>query len=155
LQLGNVASVEAALKDAAGGTLEDLVRKRLRVEVNDRLVQSIDIGGGGLASPANALLPSIVASYGRIEEAKSELADLSWLEAREREIRNEFQTALDKGEWITTFPGRAVLKKFVSTNCSDLVKYEGFVSLIMESMVTEDFKPAGMLELLSAVVLNP
>jgi hypothetical protein len=154
-ELDSVPSVEAALKEAAGGTLEELVRQRLQIEVNDRLVQSIAIGGGGLASPANALLPSIVGSYQRIEGARAELADLTWLETRERVIRSEFQTALDKGEWVTTFPGRSVLKKFVSNNCSDLVKYEGFVNLIIESMVTENVKPEGMVELLSAVVSNP
>lgn len=155
MALDSVASVEAALKVAAAGTLEDLVQRRLQAEVNDRLVQSVVIKGGNLASPANALLPSIIGSYERIEGAKSELADVTWLESRESEIRNGFQTALDQGEWVKTFPGRAVLKKFVSDNCIELVKYEGFVNLIIESMVTENFKPVGMVEVLSAVVSNP
>jgi predicted ATPase len=153
--LDSVESVEGALKLAAEGTLEELVLVRLQTEVNDRLVQSIVVKGGNLASPANALLPSIDASYERIEGAKSELANLTWLETREREIRDEFVEALDRGEWIKTFPGRAVLKKFVSSNCGELVKYEGFVSLIIEFMVIDNFKPAGMVELLSTVVSNP
>jgi hypothetical protein len=108
-----------------------------------------------LAAPANALLPSIVGSYERLEAAKAELADLPWLEAREREIRGQFQSALDRGEWVQTFPGRTVLRKFVSTHCGELVKYEGFVHLIIDCMGAEKFKPAGMVELLSLVVSNP
>jgi predicted ATPase len=153
--LTTVPAVEAALKAAAGATLEGLVLRRLQVEVNDRLVQSINIGGGGLASPANALLPSIEASYERIEEAKSELTDSAWLGNRETKIRSEFQNALDTGEWVKIFPGRPVLKEFVHANCRDLVKYEGFVNLVIEKMALDNYQPTEMIDLLSQVVENP
>jgi hypothetical protein len=148
-------SIVAALKAVAEGKVDGLVLQRLRKTVNDKIVRSISIGGDPAAEPVTGLLPSISASLTRVDEARMEVTDEKWLRERADEYRTEMQKTLDDGTWLAEFPGRPVLGGFVQQHLNGKVSYEGFVNLILDAMVENDYKPPGMTEVLAEVVPNP
>jgi hypothetical protein len=57
--------------------------------------------------------------------------------------------------WLQGFPGRPILSGFVRQHLNGKLSYEGFVNLILDAMVENDYKPPGMTKVLAEVVPNP
>jgi predicted ATPase len=154
-RLDTEASILSALRTSAQDVVDDLVVIRLRKEINDRLVGSIKLGASGASTPARDLMPSVAGSFERLETAKADLMDLTKLEGQEVAIRQELENALTDSSWMTDFPGRLILRRFVHNHCNRDVSYDAFVNLVLNSMVEEDFKPESMRLTLAQVVSDP
>jgi AAA domain, putative AbiEii toxin, Type IV TA system len=148
-------SIVAALKAVAEAHVDGLVLQRLRKRVNDRIVRSVVIAGDPAAEPVTGLLPSIVASLRRVDEAEAEVANELWLHARADEYRDGLRQILDDGTWLEHFPGRPILSGFVQQHLAGKVSYDGFVNLVLDSMVEADYRPQGMCDVLAQVIPNP
>lgn len=148
-------AVIAALKAVADANVDGLVLQRLQKIVNDKLVRSIAIGGNPTTEPVTGLLPSIKASLDRFDTAKADVGDETWLRARADEYRAELRKTLDDGTWPEQFPGRPILTGFVQQHLTGKLSYEGFVNLVIDAMVEANYKPPGMVEVLSQIVPDP
>ena len=149
------AAVIGALKAVAEANVDRLVLQRLQRIVNDRLVRSITIGGDPAAEPVTGLLPSIKASFDRVDAAKADVRDEGWLRARADEYRAELRRTLDDGTWLGHFPGRPIVSGFVQQHLVGKLSYEGFVNLVIDAMVEANYKPEGMVDVLSRIVPDP
>lgn len=143
------ARIEELLKDCARLTLDGLVAAELGARVNQQIVAAVSVRCSPTSrSPAADLLPSIEATYRRLEDIRATLADLSRSEA---EIRSSLESHLTSGSHLTAFRGRDVLKRLLD-RLSPGVSYDAFVSLVVSEMVREGFKPNGMREVLDQIL---
>ena len=154
-QLDSKFSIVTALKSCAQEIVDELVTVRLRKEVYHLIVSGINLGSSGVSTPARDLMPSITGSFYRLEQARSQVMDVAKLEVKEAEIRRDLEKNIADGTWISEFPGRSLLKRFVHNHCNQEVAYDAFVNLILSSMDEEDFKPQSMKDTLSLVVADP
>jgi len=132
------------LEVAARTTVDAAVTHRLRKEVNDKLVGSIDLGFSPTASdPILEMSEAINRSVARIDEAKSELLTIEALRAQESAIRQSVEAAFADGSWRRNLPGREILRAFRSLRGLP-VTYDVFRNLIVSRMVELGHKPEGM-----------
>lgn len=147
--------VMRALKVSATETVEGLVLQRLQKLVNDKLVKSVNIGGGNQSEPVTALLPSIRASAQRLDEARAEVLDEAWLRSQAETHQAHLKSSLDDGTWLEKFPARPILRRFVGQHLSANVTYDGFVNLVIDAMVETHYQPDGMTQVLTQVLVDP
>jgi hypothetical protein len=153
--LSDEGAIISALKSVAEANLDNLVLRKLRKIVNDKLVRSISIGGNPAAEPVTGLLPSIEASLGRLDTVRLEIENKVWLRVQADEYRAELRRTLDDGTWLEQFPGRPIIRGFVQQHLVGKLSYEGFVNLVIDAMVEATFKPEGMVDVLSSIVPEP
>ena len=142
-----------ALRAAAATLLPSLTVERLRAEVNRRVVSSISLGVS--PSPTNvaaALMPSIVGSFDRLDAARTEVTDAQrGSKRRQTNCTRTFKASLDDGTWITTLPGRAILKGFVAQQLAGAAPYEAFRNVVLDQMVDDAYEPIGMKRVLDLI----
>jgi predicted ATPase len=144
------AEVLAALAACAEKLITKLVLERIQAEVNAEIVDAISIGGPSDAeNVAEALRPSVEGSVARVVKKGDELT-ASVLEARVEQLRGELENAVKTGAWKVDFPGRLILKRFVSDHLSG-INYTSFRNLIVDKMVALDKRPGGMQKVLDQI----
>lgn len=144
--------IEGWLLSSAKDLVERLVLEFLQGEVNDRLVSSIRVGANPTTrTPASDLIPSIKGSAERVAAAAHDLVTTGGLEEREAEFRESLIAALDTGTWKKEFPGRRLLNSLVDQHLEG-ISYVVFRNLVLDKMAEASYRPAGMAEVLEAVV---
>lgn len=143
-------AVIAALRTAAAAIVDRLVLEEIQSEVNDRLVAAIEVG----APPTSVdipkdILPSIEGSVQRIA-AKGEEYSRESLEGRVTALREELEHYLESDGWMKRFPGRLILRRFVSEHVSS--DYETFRNVVMDKMATSEYRPENMRSVLRAIL---
>ena len=73
-----------------------------------------------------------------------------FLSERALAYEEELLSALQTDTWVSRFPGRLVLARFVGSHVGG-VNYEGFRNLILDQMVDDAFEPEGMKQLVHAI----
>ncbi len=146
--------VDAALRDCARGTVGELVHHELTVHANDLLVRALNVGADPLAQElALAFGSSIAAAVERVNSlGEGELA-LDALGRFERDRRAERERDLETDAWRDTFRGRDVLRRFVANHVSG-TNYEAFRDLVLARMKEQGHQPAGMAEILTAILAD-
>lgn len=143
--------VMSALKAAAVEIVNALAVQKLQAEINEELVGSIRVGAAPDADDiAREIEPSITSSISRIE-GKREDYEFEKLNARVTTATEEMQTFLDDGEWIKRFPGRDVLKRFITEHLPS-VSYEPFRNLVMDNMALAEQRPENMRQVLNDIL---
>ena len=139
------------LRRSAELTLPQLVRHRLSREVNKAMLSALRLGGEPNApNPAENLRAAIERSHGRIAELMSHELAIEELRRREVELTKKFGEDLASGEWIKTFRGREVLRRFVGQHWR-VSNYETFRDLLVSRMRDKKMQPAGMRRVLDAI----
>ncbi|MBI5104182.1 MAG: AAA family ATPase [Solirubrobacterales bacterium] len=140
-----------ALKDSAEELVDSLVLERLRTEANNELVNAINVAGDPESSdPARALLPAISASVERVKAVAAACTEQE-LAVRMEALRAEYEGALASDRWISDFPGRRILKRFVGS-WLDGVAYETFRNAVIDKLASDDVRPEGMRSVLDRVL---
>lgn len=148
--------VTQALRAAAEVLVPRLVLERLQKSVNDELVAALNIGARpDSPDPAAAILPSVAASYERLDSARPALTDMAELKRRADDFDAALRRWLEDGSWIREFPGRLILKRFLDHNLGTAASYEAFRNVILDKMVDDRYQPQGMRSVISAVLASP
>lgn len=150
-QFGSDEAVRVALRAAASELTNQLVIERVQQEVNDSIVHRIRIGADPTSTPVSAaLLPSIEASVARVNE-QAESLSASHIEELAASQRDTFESALSSGEWVSVYPGRSILRRFVQNHLSG-VGYEPFRNLLLEKLALSESRPEGMRRVLDEIL---
>jgi putative AbiEii toxin of type IV toxin-antitoxin system len=148
---GSESEIAVALEGCARSTVKRLVLEELQAETNQELISAINIGAPrDSTDPARDLKPSIQGSADRLSDAISRLLDDDHLASRARAFEEELEEALASGNWISRFPGRLILSRFVGEHVTG-VSYEHFRNLVVDQMVDDAFEPIGMKRLVDAI----
>jgi hypothetical protein len=143
--------VASALAASAETLVNRLVLQELEKTANRQLVSAIDVGAPRNAEdPAAELRPSIEGSARRLTEAAARLLDGDYLDTAAESVTAELNGALESGDWLRRFPGRAVLTGFVATHVPG-VSYENFRNLVIDQMIDDGFQPQGMTDVIGAI----
>lgn len=146
--------VDQDLASCAEESVDDLVLLRLRNEVNGRIVNAVGLGGSpGSRDPAKALRSSLASTWTRLESVRSQLTD-SELKRLADSHKATLVRDLDDGSWRRSFPARMVLKRFVSRHLDGAIKYDAFVSLVVDQMADAEFQPEGMRRVLEGILAD-
>jgi hypothetical protein len=136
--------VKAELTESARFIVNRLVLEELVTEANRALVSAVGVGAKrDSLDPATDLRPSIEGSVTRFNESADQLLADDHLKERADHFRAELTDALGSDEWMSRFPGRLVLSRFVERHVPG-VSYENFRNLIIDQMVDDGFQPLGM-----------
>lgn len=140
-----------ALKHVATEIVNSLIIEEMQLEVNNDLVGAIDVGAPPNATDVAAdILPSIESSLARVA-AKGQEYTRPHLEARVETVREEMEAFLETEEWIKRFPGRRILRRFVSEHLPK-VGYEPFRNLLLDMMALSEHRPENMRDVLGEIL---
>lgn len=145
--------VYSALRDCARQLTDGLVMELLQKDVNDSIVALLRIGGNpGNKDYASALYPSIQGSLDRVAAARDTYTvdSLAEMGSRHAEV---FRNALEDDTWISVFPGRPIMKRFIDKHVNG-ISYEPFVNLLLDKFAEEEFQPAGMKSVLDSILAS-
>jgi AAA15 family ATPase/GTPase len=144
------------LRECARGTLSDLVGHHLEQKANRMLIQQIKTRTsrkeGQIAAELNA---AIETSIRRMTDIADNSLTLELLKREEKIAQNRLVQDLKGDDWRKTFKGRDLLRRFVSDHVSKHVGrigYEEFRDLIVARMRDARFEPAGMREVVQAIL---
>jgi len=141
-----------ALRASAREIADEIAVQLVRVHLNDRAVAALNIGSSGSASEAaSGLATSLANSAARLITLREEF-DVTAVHERLEIERTRLTSACDTDQWISEFPGRSVLKRFVRDHAN--VKYEAFVNLVLDRMAEANFQPAGMKAVLERILVD-
>lgn len=150
--LKSEADIRKKLNKCAKATLNGLVRHELEQSANSLLLSAIKTRIARDATKiAPALREAVEASQLRMSEALNGELKIDKLSARERKARNRFSQNLKSNQWLTTFRGRDVLRRFVD-HYVQVAKYEVFRDLILARMRDASFQPPGMRKVIEAIL---
>jgi ABC-type iron transport system FetAB ATPase subunit len=142
--------VSAEMKLCASQLVQKLAMQLLQRDLNQAIVAMVHIKGDpNSADYADALYPSVSASIRRIGEAlplytRDELRNMG-----ERHL-DSLNSSLEDDRWIADFPGREVLKLFVSQHVNGIA-YDPFVNLVLGRMAESGVQPDGMKSVLDDI----
>jgi energy-coupling factor transporter ATP-binding protein EcfA2 len=150
-KLKDLRDITGALLECAKTVLNRLVIQKVVDQVNSELFSTIQTK----FDPASAdmigeLRKSVARSRERFDSIATELDDPARLEAKESSIRMALESDLKSGKWISTFPGRDILRYFCNIHLPS-VKTEYFMNLIIAKMRDEKHQPAGMKKILETI----
>ena len=143
--------VLAELRDCAAELVGGLVLERLVRDANALFVGAINLGGRrDTATPADEVLPSIVAALDRIEDLREKLA-LVELRSQADAHRSTLEAALATEAWLKEFPGRLILRRFATKNLSGRIDALLFSNLVLDKMVERGVEPGAMKAVLDQI----
>ncbi len=149
---GTDESVLTALRSCAETLLHRLVLERMQDEVNSTLMASIKIGASPeTTSPAVDLAPSIAGSVEHVQRAAATF-DKDALVRREESIRSELVSALADSRWISSFPGRPILRRFANVHLGGSIDGRMLSMAILDKMAESGVQPEGMKAVLDSIV---
>lgn len=131
------------LKDAAAATIPDLVRIKLQRTINATLINTISLNyDRHNQSTAEGFSRAIARSVGRLNDASQAFSEAEISDLVEAETK-ALTRALEQDEWINSFRGRNVLKRFVEAQ-NGALNYKQLQNLVLARMRESDFRPTGM-----------
>ena len=124
----------------------------IRDEVNGLLVRSINLGGAPqTASLGEELEKSLLGTLNRISILGNELT-VQELNSRANLYRTKYEDALKADEWLKEFPGRLILRRFVSRVLIGKIDPLLFCNAILNKMVEKRVQPEGMKQVLDEIL---
>lgn len=136
--------VRVDLETAASELVDELAFEATRLQVNREVVSCINLGRkAGGSEPAAMLVKTLGASMVRLSATLQDLDDAG-IRKRFEEHRSRFESFLADGTWRLSFPGRSILRRYVSQSFRGRVSYEHFRNLIITDMAQAGYQPEGM-----------
>lgn len=144
LKLPTEKAIFDALRDCALDIMPNLVRSQLEHRSYKKLSSLINTHlDRKVPDIALALREVIEAS---LEKLRSEIEtdyQLTSIQSMEKELRQAYESDIHSNTWISSFPGRDILKRFVLKHVPTM-RYEVLRNLIIARMSDEGFRPRGM-----------
>jgi hypothetical protein len=151
-EVSDEAKVAGALKKCAEATLDQAVAHRLRVQVNGELIACINLKfDPARKDVAAAMKQALDRSSSRLNAALSTGLSEEALLRQEGDIRASMIQDLRTDQWMRSFRGRDVLRRFVAEHGGGMA-YEPFRDLIIARMRDADYQPAGMRRVVAAIL---
>lgn len=143
--------VRELLVKAAERTISGLVRHIVRKEASDLLLSNIELRADKTNEDvAGDIFRSAQFVPAKVDEAVRSRLDLPSLRARVAELEESFRADLLNEEWVKSFQGRTVLRRFVDlarlTISYDVLKYA-----IITAMKHANYQPPGMKAVLNQI----
>jgi predicted ATPase len=144
--------IDAELMVCAGETIPSLVAHAMSQRVNQAIISSINTKINPSSSDIVGDMSFAIATSKErmVRLADAELSQTALLEFVNK-MKSEFQDDLRTGRWRKTFRGRDVLRRFVGKH-ADGLKYDLFRNLVISRMRDDEFRPAGMAEILNNIL---
>lgn len=140
------------LRACARETLIQLVRHELSKFANDSLIRAINVTTDPKTEDlAGETDQAVDRSLRRIAHLRGAELHLDKIRQKEEEIRGKLEESLANGQWVKTFRGREVLRRFCGKRAPS-IPYEVFRNLIVARMQDAGHKPAGMNKVISAIL---
>jgi hypothetical protein len=73
------------------------------------------------------------------------------LAKRSAAAREELATALETDEWLKSFPGRLILRRFVGEHLSGIA-YEPFRNVVLDKLAMSEHRPESMKSILDQIL---
>lgn len=143
--------VEVRLRRCASETIQDIVRIKLDEEVNSLLMKTISMKHDRTLPPSAGIADAVKRSLSKFHDAVANDLHLVQLQAKEQEITDELQDALNGEEWLRLFRGRDLLKRYVSRYVPG-VQYEPFRNLVLARTKERRFQPLGMATVIDRIL---
>jgi len=141
-----------ALRTAARKVVPRLLRHKMRVHVNERLVRCIDLGFDPAAEEiAEQMADAVGRSVVKISTAKENELSIDVLRQSQANWRDEIESSFANGQWKVILPGREILKVFVSDQHLS-IPYETLRNLIVARMCDAGFQPPGMKRIITEII---
>ncbi len=150
--LPSEAEIVDELRECARETLPELLRHKLSGMANTALIRAINTGTDPKSADlAATLFEAIERSISRVKAASEGAISKANLSAAENDLRQKHEENLASGEWVKTFRGRDILKRFAGKHASS-VSYEVFRNLIVSSMRDDGYQPSGMKSVIERII---
>jgi hypothetical protein len=142
--LENEMAILVALKSCAEETVPSLIRHKLHSQINSDLVRSIDLKGNPERTDiTNVFREALIRTKKNFNAAIDTFSIEERIDALESNFQAKLQDALASDQWLKTFRGRDILRRFCGKYVK-IVSYEPFRDLILARMRQAQFKPPGM-----------
>jgi hypothetical protein len=159
LQLGgdlpSEQEIADSLRQCAADTVDDLVRSQMDQFVNGELVKCVSTKFTSGLAIVSGFRDAAERSVQRMRDALQEHLTLDELADKEKQFRNDLESALQSETWRSVFKGRDILRRFTGTHQSVLgVPYEKLRNLIVNRMRETGHRPEGMERVLAAIAAH-
>lgn len=145
------ATVSADLKGSARDVVDSLAFTSVREGIHSELSSVLDLGRRrGTDAATAALVKRIEASAERLANLMGSLDEPS-IDKRLVDARAVLESALEDGTWLTKFPARDVLRRYVERRFNGKVDYSTLRNAIVGKMVATGYEPAGMRAVLKEI----
>jgi predicted ATPase len=140
------------LRNCARETLPQLLRHELSERANTALIDAINTGTDpNKGDIAGELRLAVERSIDRLTNIGSGALAADKLKAMEAGLVEKFENNLADGSWTKEFRGRDILRRFAGKRAQS-VPYESFRNLILSQMKDDGFRPAGMKQVVDAIL---
>lgn len=140
------------LRECAREGMPELIRHELAEFANLTMVRGINTGTDPKAGDLGlALSEAVERSLERLKTAIAGSLSLESLSTKESELRRKYEEHLASGEWIKSFRGRDILKRYGGKWASGIA-YEVFRNLIISQMRDASFQPPGMKTVIDRII---
>lgn len=140
------------LTSCAADTLEDLVRHELEHSSHAELVKALSSSTArGVQFEVTALRQALLNSRERIDDLLTQTLSEESLVEKEQVTRLKLQGDLSNGNWLNSFKGRDILKRFLQKELNGVIRYDLFRNMIVSDMVDAGYKPQGMSDVLNVI----
>lgn len=144
--------VLAVLRSCAEETIPQLVGHRLRALANRAIVECVNLGfDPATTDPAGAVSQGILRSRERINAAVDGILRKEMIDQQADEFTREARSQLASKEWLSSFRGRDILRRFVGRHGQGM-RYETFRDLIIARMRDVDYRPPGMKAIIESIL---
>lgn len=139
------------LRDCARASVVRVVRQKVSAFVNRELVSGINLSfDPKLEDVSQALCEAVDRSVTRMNVIVQSNLTHERIEEYRDKIQREIEVSFADGSWLTSLPGREILKIY-STRLPISLGYEPFRNLIVNRMAASGIRPEGMREIMAAI----
>lgn len=140
------------LRQCAEELVDGLLLERLRTEINHSLVAAINTAGHSAPpDPAADIIRAVTSSLDRINEIGAGVTR-ELLEKRMEDYRATLSNSLNDGSWQIEFPGRLILRKYITKQFAGKIDGLLFSNSVLDKMVEQGKKPTGMHVILTDIL---
>lgn len=148
------AEITDDLRECARESMSELVRHELAEFANSAMVGAIDTRTDPKAGDVGlSLSKAVERSLNRFESVAASALSREALSNKELELRRKYEEHLASGEWIRSFRGRDILKRYAGKRVPGL-SYEVFRNLIISQMRDASYQPPGMKQLIDRIIAD-
>lgn len=146
------AQITDDLRECAHEGMPELIRHELAEFANLTMIRAINTGTDPKAGNLGlALSQAVERSLQRLQSATANSLSQASLSDKELELRRKYEEHLASGEWVKSFRGRDILKRYAGKWASGIA-YEVFRNLIISQMRDASYQPVGMKAVIDRII---
>jgi hypothetical protein len=145
-------SILEKLKVAARSTVDGALRHKVTEFISVAMIKSIDLKGNPTAEDyCGELMAAATRSLTRINDLPSSTLNETAVREYDAKVRAEIESSFADGSWLSTLPGRNILKAF-GNELPKGISYDTFRNMVVNRMAEQGHKPAGMKAIIDQII---